>query len=448
MKYHIWTAGCQMNVADSQRLASSLEALGYQHSEIIEEADVIILNTCMVRQSAEDKALGRLSSLKPLKTKNPDLILGLMGCMVGHRDTTEIRKRLPYVDVFAPPSNPKPIIDYILEKEYVGDRNDEEREKTPNVWNPAELTLPKKEQNRAVGAYVPIVYGCSHACAYCIIPYKRGAERSRDPQEIIAHVQSLAAQGVREITLLGQIVDRYGLDHPDYPTLAGLLRMVHDIDGIQRIRFLTSHPNWMTDELLETVRDLPKVMKHIEVPAQAGNDEVLRNMRRGYTDAAYRALIEKIRATIPGVSIGTDIIVGFPGESEAQFEDTVAQLRDLKLDVVHLARYSPRKGTLSERTMPDDVSDEEKWRRFRVVEALQEEISAEHHAKHLGKTLDVLFEEKKRDRWVGRTENMDLVYVESIDPKTNADVGDLTGQLLPVEIEWTGPWTMIGRLSD
>lgn len=460
MKYHIWTEGCQMNVADSQRLASSLETLGYEPSDTIESADVIVLNTCMVRQSAEDKALGRLSSLKPIKMKNPNLILGLMGCMVGYRDTSDIRKKLPYVDVFAPPSNPKPIIDYILEKEFMGDRADEiERTQqialetdaatrgerfakieARKVWNPAELTLPKKERGRAVSAYVPIVYGCSHACAYCIIPHKRGGERSRDPQQILDHVKSLSAQGISEITLLGQIVDRYGLDNPAYPTLAGLLRDLHDIDGIRRIRFLTSHPNWITDELLETVRDLPKVMRHIEVPAQAGNDEVLAAMRRGYTDAAYRELIAKIRATIPGVSIGTDIIVGFPGETEAQFEDTVAQLRDLKLNVVHLARYSPRTGTLSERKMTNDVSDPEKWRRFRVIEELQESIAAEIHEKLLGTTVEVLFEEKKRGRWVGRTENMDLVYVDSDE--------DLTGRYLPVEIEWTGPWTLIGKIVE
>ena len=179
-------------------------------------------------------------------------------------------------------------------------------------------------------------------------------------------------------------------------------------------------------------------MRHIEVPAQAGNDDVLKRMCRGYGDQAYRALVDKIRATVPGVSIGTDIIVGFPGETEAQFEDTLAQLRDLKLNVVHLARYSPRMGTLSERTMPDDVGEEEKWRRFRAVEELQEGIAAELHSRFLGRTVEVLFEEKKRDRWVGRTENMDLVYAES--------ESDLTGRYLPVRIDWTGPWTMIGTV--
>ena len=427
-----------MNVADSQRLASALERLGYSESPIIEEADVIVLNTCMVRQSAEDKAIGRLSSLKPLKKKNPDLVLGVMGCMVGFKDQTEIRKKLPYVDVFAPPSNPKPIIDFLIRQEYIGEASASRNVETDMVWEPGKLTLPASRRKKTVAGFIPIVYGCSHACAYCIIPYKRGAERSRNPQEILDHARSLAEQGVKEVTLLGQIVDRYGLDTAGYPTLAELLREIHEIPGIERIRFLTSHPNWITDELLETVRELPKVMKHIEVPAQAGNNTVLENMRRGYTDEEYRNLISHIREKIPGVSIGTDIIVGFPGETEAQFEDTFLQLADLKLNVVHLARYSPRKGTLSERTMPDDVPDEEKWRRFRAVETLQERIATELHATLEGKILPVLFEEKQKGRWMGRTEHMDLVYVES--------ESDLTGLILPVKMNWTGPWTMIGEL--
>lgn len=438
MKYHIWTEGCQMNVADSQRLASALENLGYEECPQPEKADVVILNTCMVRQSAEDRAMGRLSTLKPAKLKNPAMIIGMMGCMVGNKEpNAALRKKLALVDVFAPPSNPKPIVDYLIERAMSEDaraqvlRNFE--------WNDGEISLPLSQKNNPASAYVPIVYGCAHACAYCIIPYKRGAERSRDPQEIMRHVHSLAEQGVKEITLLGQIIDRYSLDRPEYPNLAQLLRMINEVPGVERIRFLTSHPNWMTDEILETVRDLPKVMNHIEVPAQSGDDTVLKNMRRGYTDAQYRELIAKIRRIIPDVSIGTDIIVGFPGETEEQFQHTVQHLRDLKMNYVHLARYSPRTGTLSERTMPDDVSKEEKWRRFRIIQELQEEVAAEIHQRCLGKTEMVLFEEKKHGRWIGRTEHMDLVYVDS-----NAD---LAGRLLPVKITWSGPWTMIGELA-
>ena len=436
MKYHIWTEGCQMNTADSQRLASALEALGYESEEKPENADVVVLNTCMVRQSAEDRALGRLGSLKPAKKKNPNMIIGLMGCMVGYKDPKPLKKKLPWVDVFAPPSNPKPIVDYIISRQIAEENNSSSS--ADFEWNSGEIILPKPQQGTTVSAYVPVVYGCSHACSYCIIPYKRGAERSRDPEEILAHVRSLAAQGIKEITLLGQIIDRYGLDREGYPKLPELLRRINDIEGLERIRFLTSHPNWMTDELLKTVAELPRVMNHIEVPAQSGSDAVLESMRRGYTDSQYRDLIAKIRDTIPNVSIGTDIIVGFCGETEAQFEETVQQLSDLKLNVVHLARYSPRTGTLSERTMPDDVSDEEKWRRFRVIEKLQEKIAAEHHEKLMDQTVSVLFEEKKHRRWLGRTENMDLVFADSDE--------DLTGKTLPVKINWTSPWTMGGEI--
>ena len=436
MKYHIWTEGCQMNTADSQRLASALEALGYEYIDKPENADVVVLNTCMVRQSAEDRAMGRLGSLKPAKEKNPDMIIGLMGCMVGYKDPKPLKKKLRWVDVFAPPSNPKPIVDYVMSRLV----NDEKgsADTAEFEWNSGEIVLPKPQQGNAVSAYVPVVYGCSHACSYCIIPYKRGAERSRDPEEILSHARSLAAQGVKEITLLGQIIDRYGLDREDYPKLPELLRRLNDIEGVERIRFLTSHPNWMTDELLKTVAELPRVMNHIEVPAQSGSDAVLESMRRGYTDAQYRDLIARIRDTIPNVSIGTDIIVGFCGETEEQFEETVQQLSDLKLNVVHLARYSPRTGTLSERTMPDDVSEEEKWRRFRVIQKLQEGIQADYHEKLQDQIVNVLFEERKHRRWLGRTENMDLVFADSDE--------DLTGKLLPVKITWTSPWTMGGEI--
>ena len=225
-------------------------------------------------------------------------------------------------------------------------------------------------RGRQVSAFIPIVYGCSYACTFCIIPYKRGVERSRPPEEILAEARSLVAQGVREITLLGQIVDRYGKDQPEFPTLAGLLRRLHEIEGLERLRFLTSHPNYMTDELLDLVGDLPKVMPHIEVPVQAGDDEVLANMHRGYTVEQYRRLVEKLRRRIPGVSIATDIIVGFPGETEEQFQHTYDLLAELKLDVAHLARYSSRPGTVATRRMEDNVAARGKNAPFPPVRGL------------------------------------------------------------------------------
>jgi tRNA-2-methylthio-N6-dimethylallyladenosine synthase len=436
MKYHVWTEGCQMNVADSQRVASALEHLGYEHAPRIEQADVIVLNTCVVRQSAEDKAYGRLSSLRPLKKKNPGLVINLMGCLVGVRDNSALKERFPYVDVFSPPSDPTPLVRFLLEREGRQTALDEIAQRY--AWMDNELIVSPAEHGQAVCGFIPVVYGCSHACTYCIIPYRRGIERSRPPHEILADARALVSQGVKEITLLGQIVDRYGKDEPAYPKLDGLIRELHALDGLERIRFLTSHPNWMTDELLDCVAELPKVMPHIEVPAQAGDDQVLENMRRGYTNAQYRELVARIRERIPGVSIATDIIVGFPGESEAQFQQTYDLLADLKLDVAHLARYSPRPGTVSARKMEDDVPDEEKWRRFRLLEELQEGVATQIHAAYLGRQTPVLFEEKVKRRWRGRTETNKLVFVETEQ--------DLTGQVLPVKINWTGPWSMIGEL--
>jgi tRNA-2-methylthio-N6-dimethylallyladenosine synthase len=442
MKYHIWTEGCQMNVADSQRVGSALESLGYQLTTAPGQADIIVLNTCVVRQSAEDKAVGRLYSLKPYKERRPNLVINLMGCMVGVKGSQHLQKRFPFVDVFSPPSDPGPLIAHLTQDE----SRDIEQEQTDQRFAimDGDLILPAHERNRLVSAFVPVVLGCSHACTFCIIPYRRGTERSRPVGEITSEVRTLVAQGVKEITLLGQIVDRYGKDIADGPDLADLLRIIHDVDGLERIRFLTSHPNWMTDKLLDAVAELPKVMPHIEVPVQAGDDQVLEGMRRGYTVAEYIQLVEKIRTSLnrdfPGVSIATDIIVGFPGETREQFQRTYDLLAELKMDVAHLARYSSRSGTVAERRLVDDVSEEEKWERFRALEELQEKISTEINGRYLGKAVEVLFEEEVRGRWKGRTTTNKLVFVESDK--------SLQGQILPITLTWTGPWSMQGRLVE
>lgn len=430
-----------MNVADSQRVASALERLGYRATRRAEDANVIVLNTCVVRQSAEDKAYGRLHSLRPLKEQQPDLVINLMGCLVGVKSHKRLKEQFPFIDVFSPPSDPEPLIAHLTQ----GDSRVIELAETQQRFAvmDGDLKLPSYERGQLISAHVPVVYGCSHACTFCIIPYRRGVERSRPVGEIVAEVRSLVAQGVKEITFLGQIVDRYGKDIPDGPDLAALLRIAHQIEGLERIRFLTSHPNWMTDELLESVAELPKVMPHIEVPVQAGDDQVLEDMRRGYNSDDYRRLVEKIRARLggggPGVSIATDIIVGFPGESQEQFQRTYDMLEELKLDVAHLARYSVRPGTVAARRLEDDVPEEEKMRRFRALEDLQESVSSEINARYLGETVEVLFEEKVKERWKGRTETNKLVFVESKD--------DLRGQVLPARITWAGPWSMQGRLD-
>ena len=379
--------------------------------------------------------MGRLTSLRPLKNRKPELVINLMGCMVGVRGAEKLRQRLPFVDVFSPPSDPGPLVSYLTQGQVRAIESDETTRRFAVM--DGDLILPQHEQGRLVSAHVPIVYGCSHACTFCIIPFRRGVERSRPVGEIVAEIRSLAAQGVKEVTLLGQIVDRYGMDVPDGPDLAGLLRLVNEVEGIERIRFLTSHPNYFSTELMHAVAELPKLMPHIEVPIQAGDDVVLLNMKRGYTQRDYRELVEKIRAIIPDCSIATDIIVGFPGETQEQFMQTYEVLRDLRLDVAHLARYSSREGTVATRRMDDNVSDEEKMERFRKLEELQEGIVAEINSKYLGETVDVLFEDQVRGRWKGRTPTNKLVFLESEE--------DLRGRLLPVYITWTGPWSMQGR---
>ena len=426
-----------MNVADSRRVASALEGLDYTPTERAEDADVIVLNTCVVRQSAEDSALGRINSLKSIKAKNPNLVINVMGCLVGIKGTQEVEKQFPHVDVFSPPSDPGPLMAFLTQDETKAWQ--QEATSRRFAFMDGELSLPEADQHQLVSAFVPVVLGCSHACTYCIIPYRRGIERSRPVEDVLNEINSLVNQGVKEVTLLGQIVDRYGLDLPKKSSLAKLLRLAHEIKGLERIRFLTSHPNWFTKELMDTVAELPKLMPHIEVPHQAGHDQVLQNMKREYSVHQYRDLIAEIRNRIPNVSIATDLIVGFPGETDEQFQDSYRLLEELKLDVVHLARYSVRPGTVAARKMKDDISDEEKWRRFRKIEDLQEIIAGEINSRYLEKTVDVLFEGKNKGRWRGRTPTNKLVFVES--------EGDLLGKVLPVVVTWTGPWSMQANLA-
>ena len=435
-----------MNVADSQRVGSALEGLGYSFTGTLEDADVIVLNTCVVRQSAEEKAYGRLSSIKPLKKKNPALVVNLMGCLVGIRDDEKLRARFPYVDVFSPPSDPGPLVSFLadadarlIEAAETGSRFAMMDGDLPaTLPATAGLLLPEHERGRLVAAHVPVVLGCSHACTFCIIPSRRGAERSRPAAQILAEARALVAQGVKEITLLGQIVDRYGKDQSEGPNLAALLRMLHQVEGLERIRFLTSHPNYFGEDIMDAVAELPRVMPHIEIPVQAGDDEVLKNMRRGYTQAGYRAIVQKIRERIPGSSIATDIIVGFPGESEAQFMQTYQLLADLRLDVAHLARYSTRPGTVAERRFADDVPEDEKMRRFRLLEDLQEQIVGEINRGYLKEKVEVLFEDKVKNRWRGRTPTNKLVFTETEQ--------DLRGKVIPVTVTWTGPWSMQAKI--
>ena len=438
-KYHFWITGCQMNYADARRVATELEKLGYRATPSADEADVVILETCTVRQQSEDKAINKLHSLRPMKTKRPELTVAVMGCVVGVRGNQALEDKFPFVDVFMEPSTDGvPLIshlrqedDYALEQLSTTVRH--------NLQD-GEVILPVDQRGNLVSAPVSIVFGCSHACSFCIIPQQRGVERSRPVGVIAAEVRSLVAQGVQEVVLLGQIADRYGYDVPDGPDMADLLTVVNDIDGLQRIRFLTSHPNYMTDRILHAVADLPKVMPQIEIPIQAGDNEVLRNMKRGYTREQYRDLIHHVRETIPDAAIHSDIIVGFPGETATQFQKTYDILAELRLDKVHLARYSQRPGTVSARRMADDVPDEEKRRRFQALELLQKELLQEKMRHYLGQTEEVLVEGMLKGRWRGRNPQNKLVFF--------SDAGEHKGKLVQVLVNHAGPWSMSGKLVD
>jgi tRNA-2-methylthio-N6-dimethylallyladenosine synthase len=432
MNYYLWTIGCQMNFADSRKAATELEKIGLREANRPQDADLILLNTCVVRQSAEDKVVGRLTSLQGLKRRKPRLCLALMGCFVD--EITALQQRYPWVDAFIKPSDVGTVVE--LAQQLVA-------ESQVTHLQPA---TPGRHSPVSVG--VPISYGCDHLCTYCIVRLRRGREVSRPVSEILAEVQDLVSSGAKEVTLLGQNVDSYGHDlagqdrrspkgqwHPD---LADLLTAIHQIEALERIRFLTSHPADMTDHLIEIAARLPKVCEHIEVPVQSGADAVLRRMGRGYTVAQYRKLVARIREAMPNVGLATDVIVGFPGETRAQFEATYRLLMELRFDMVHVAAYSPRAETPAER-LPDDVPPEEKERRRKAVDDLQQQIVGEINACLLGQMVEVLVEERYKGKWRGRTRTNKLVFFD-------VNEKDWTGQLAQVRITRTGPWSMQGAI--
>ena len=418
--YYLWTIGCQMNKADSERLGGALEQLGFQETASPDDAQVIVLNSCVVRQSAEDRVVGALGLMKPLKQRGPDRILVLMGCMVGPQ-THELQRRFPQVDLFLRPQAYGPLL------ELAGRRLGVDPEGQPSPPLPAHVS---------VASYVPIIHGCDLFCSFCIIPYRRGRQVSRPIPELVREVALLTDRGVREVTLLGQTVDAYGQDLPDQPDLADLLRAMHDIPELQRIRFLTSHPMFLTDRIIDAVAELPKVCEQINLPVQAGDDTVLERMRRTYTQEQYRRLVERIRERVPGVAMSTDIIVGFCDETPQQFQKSLDLLEELRFDKVHVAAYSPRTGTIAARKLEDTVSSQEKARRKGLVEELQERTARQINAGLLGQTVELLVEGRRRGKWQGRTRTDKLVFF--------SDDADRHGQTVRVRITQTGPWSLQG----
>ena len=420
--YFVWTIGCQMNIADSQKLENVFDNMGLGKSDSVQDANVVVLNSCVVRKSAESKVESMLGTLKSVKTLFPEKIFVLMGCMVGPK-TDDLKKRFPYVDVFAQPQKIEPIVDFISNKMGID----------------SEGCLESITVTPDVAAYVPIIHGCDKFCSFCIIPYRRGREVSRTIEDIVNEVELLTFRGVQEVTLLGQNVDSYGHDLQPGNRLEDLLSAVNDVEGIKRIRFLTSHPNDMSEQIIKAVSKLDKVCENFLLPFQAGDDDVLNSMRRGYTNLEYRNLVDKIRDYVPEATIATDIIVGFCGETEAQFQETLDLIQEIRFDKVHAAAYSPRKGTISDRMMEDSVSKEEKKERLEAIWEMQESVQVEINKKLIGQELEVLVEGKKRNKIFGRTRNDKLVFIDTDYDKIN--------ELVCVKIDDSTAWSLQGTIS-
>ncbi|MBI1885320.1 MAG: tRNA (N6-isopentenyl adenosine(37)-C2)-methylthiotransferase MiaB [Chloroflexi bacterium] len=419
MRYHIWTEGCQMNEADSEKLAAGLARLGWEPAPKPEEADLAVVNTCVVRQKAEDRAVSYLGHLRRIKDgRDGEYRIAVMGCLVGPR-TDDLRARFPYVDVWARPQAFDVILRALVPDDDLGGE----------FW-PQTFPEPKGPT-----AFVPVIHGCNKFCTYCIVPYRRGRERSRTIVDIAREVAAHASRGVKQVTLLGQTVEAYGKDLPGRPDLGDLFAAVHDTPGLERIRFLTSYPKDMTEHIIRSVAELPKVCEYFNIPVQAADNEVLASMRRGYTVEEYVEWVHRIREIVPGCSISTDVIVGFCGETEAQFQKTLDLLEELRFDKVHVAAYSPRPGTIAWRTMGEDVPQQEKMRRLHALEEVQERIAAEINVGLLGSVQDVLVEGEKGGRLNGRTRTNKLVHFRG---------GAQPGHLVDVRIEKTSPWSLQG----
>jgi tRNA-2-methylthio-N6-dimethylallyladenosine synthase len=422
--YHVWTIGCQMNKAESQRIADYLELLGYQATPALQSADLIVLNTCVVRQSAEDKVVGTLGYLKGIKNGNSRSPILVTGCFVDSK-IKQLERCFPHVDLFFKPGAYVELLNWAQKQGMT----------TPEAGR---SLLPAKQV--APTAFVPIIQGCNNFCSYCVVPYRRGREKSRPMLEIVREVSQLAKRGTKQVTLLGQNVNSYGHDLLAQPDLSDLLTKLNDIDGLARIRFLTNHPKDISQKLVETIASLDKVCKHISVPFQAGDNDILKAMRRGYTIEQYRQLIEAIRGHIPEMALSTDVIVGFPGESEEQFGRSIVLLEEIRFDTVHVAAYSPRPGTIASRKHQDNVPPEIKKQHLNRIEALQSKIAGEINYLLRGETVEILVEGRKKGKWYGRTRSDKLVFFE--------DEGNCLGQLVNVTISKTSPWALQGEMKN
>lgn len=433
--YHIITYGCQMNEHDSETMMGLLEEMGYERTDDKQNADVILLNTCAIRENAADRVFGELGHLKRLKIEKPDLILGVCGCMAQEEAVVRrILQKHSFVDVIFGTHNIHRL-PHILKEAFFS------KEMVLEVWSvEGDIieNLPKKREG--LKAWVNIMYGCDKFCTYCVVPYTRGQERSRRPEDVIAEVRDLARQGFKEITLLGQNVNAYGKDFTDISyTFADLMNDVNKID-IPRVRFTTSHPRDFDDRLIEVLSQRGNLVEHIHLPVQSGNSEILKKMSRKYDRDTYLELVDKIRKAIPDAVLTTDIIVGFPGETDEQFEDTLSLVREVGYDLAFTFIYSPREGTPAA-VMEDNISMDVKRERLQRLNDLLNEISLEKNKAYEGEIVEVLVEGASKNNehmLAGRTRGNKLVHF--------AGSEELTGQLIHVKITEAQTWVLRGEI--
>lgn len=431
----IETYGCQMNEADSELMFGLLRHRGWSVAGSADEADVVLLNTCAVRERAEERVFGRLGWLKSLKDRRPEVVLGVAGCMA-ERMRGQIVERAPYVDLVIGPDAYRRLPD-LVDAAQDADRTDA----LIDVRLDKRETYADAETDRVPGVsgWITVQRGCDKFCTFCIVPFVRGRERSLPPDEVVAQAQAMAAEGFREVTLLGQTVSSYYERGHDF---ADLLSAVHTVEGLQRIRYTSPYPNDFSDRLLERLGALPRVGRHIHLPVQSGSTRMLRAMKRGYTAEAYRGLIERVRRILPDFALSTDIIVGYPGETDADFEATLQLMRDVRFDSAFMFRYSEREGTFSARNVPDDVPDEVKRERLQRLIALQEGISKARYGEMVGRTVEVLVQGPSRrdaSRFIGRTS----CFRTTILPEGDFAPGDL----VPARVVAATSHTLFGEVT-
>ncbi len=434
--YYIETFGCQMNVRDSETAAGLLETLGYEPASSKEAADLILYNTCCVRDHAEKRVFGNIGALKEQKDENPNLIIGVFGCMMQQKEVAEkLYKRFPFVDI-AFGTNLLSRLPSFVENAQSGARTLAVEEDNIQI----EDDLPSIRTGK-VNAFVNINYGCDNFCTYCIVPYVRGRERSREPQAVVDEAKQLVSEGYDEITLLGQNVNSYGKDLAD-ASFAKLLTLVSGVEGLKRIRFMTSHPKDLSDEMIAAMAALPNVCHHVHLPLQSGSNEVLRRMNRRYTREQYLEIVRKLRAAMDDVELTTDIIVGFPGETEQDFLDTLELVEQVGFSFAFTFKYSPRKGTRAA-TMDDQVPDATKRERLSRLNALQEQKARENNAAYVGRRGIVHVEDcdtRGEPVCYGKFSNFKMVYFSGSP--------DLVGQYVPVTVTGVRKNSLIGQMED